>query len=265
MLFGAMNFPVRPVLHEIETVSSLGFDYVELTMDPPQAHFEVIRENMTEIQRALDFHRMGLVCHLPSFVSTADLTKSLREASLTEVLQSLQVARDLNASKVVLHPSYMVGLSLFVKDKAKGYAMESLQAVVEKADKLGLTVCIENLFPRSHAPGEPEEFDEIFHCFPSLKLTLDTGHAHIEDRDGQRAADFIDRFSGRLAHIHASDNLGKEDNHLPVGTGSVDFHKIAQALKAVRYDDTITLEIFSRDRDYLKISREKLEAIFASV
>jgi sugar phosphate isomerase/epimerase len=265
MLFGAMNFPVRPVLHEIETVSSLGFDYVELTMDPPQAHFEVIRENMTEIQRALDFHRMGLVCHLPSFVSTADLTKSLREASLTEVLHSLQVASDLRASKAVLHPSYMVGLSHFVKTKAKAYAMESLQAIVEKANQIGLTICLENMFPRSHAPGEPEEFDEIFDRFPSLKLTLDTGHAHIEERSGQRAVDFIERFSGRIGHIHASDNLGREDSHLPVGTGSVDFHKIAHALKKIRYDDTLTLEIFSRDRDYLKISREKLEVIFTSV
>ena len=38
MQFGAMNFPVTPVLDEIETFARLGFDYLELAMDPPMAH-----------------------------------------------------------------------------------------------------------------------------------------------------------------------------------------------------------------------------------
>jgi hypothetical protein len=38
MRFGAMNFPVVPVLDEIETFARLGFDYLELAMDPPMAH-----------------------------------------------------------------------------------------------------------------------------------------------------------------------------------------------------------------------------------
>jgi len=34
MLYGAMNFPVRPILKELEAISELKFDYLELTMDP---------------------------------------------------------------------------------------------------------------------------------------------------------------------------------------------------------------------------------------
>ena len=50
---------------------------------------------------------------------------------------------------------------------------------------------------------------------------------------------------------------------LPVGAGTVNFSEIVNALKNIGYDDTITLEVFSKDRDYLKISREKLEAMFS--
>ena len=82
-------------------------------------------------------------------------------------------------------------------------------------------------------------------------------------RGGKRLFDFIDRFHDRIGHIHANDNFGKEDNHLPIGTGTVDFLKVIKALKKVAYDATITLEVFSRDRDYLKISKEKLKAMFA--
>ena len=32
-----MNFPIKPLLREIEEIGEMGFDYVELTMDPPEA------------------------------------------------------------------------------------------------------------------------------------------------------------------------------------------------------------------------------------
>ncbi|MGO9738823.1 MAG: hypothetical protein ACLPVO_15530 [Desulfomonilaceae bacterium] len=32
MRYGAMNFPVRPVLQELKEIAALGFDYVELAM-----------------------------------------------------------------------------------------------------------------------------------------------------------------------------------------------------------------------------------------
>ena len=262
MLYGAMNFPIRPVLKELDSIAELNFDYFELTMDPPLAHYKVIREEKKSIIKALTRHKMKIICHLPSFVSTADLTPSIREASLNEVLNSLDVAAELGCLKVVLHPSYIIGLSVFVIEKAIEHAIESLETIVERADKLGLLLCVENLFPRTHFLVEPDEFVEIFENFPRLRLTLDTGHAHIGDKDGKRAINFIKRFPDRISHIHVSDNLGEEDNHLPVGTGTVNFPEIVKAIKEIGYDDTITLEVFSKDRDYLRISREKLEAMF---
>ena len=36
------------------------------------------------------------------------------------------------------------------------------------------------------------------------------------------------------------------------------FGRIFKELKMIGYNETMTLEVFSRDRDYLKISREKV-------
>ncbi|MBW2603026.1 MAG: sugar phosphate isomerase/epimerase [Deltaproteobacteria bacterium] len=265
MLYGAMNFPVKPILNELEAISKLGFDYIELTMDAPQAHYSIIRQQKKRLLKALDRHKMKLVCHLPSFVYTADLTRGLREASLNEVLKSLEVAAELGCLKAVLHPSYIMGLGIFVMDQAREYALESLDAITEKADQLDLLLCLENLFPKTHSPAKPEDFAEIFVKFPRLKLTLDTGHAHIGDTEGKRAVKFIERFSDRIGHIHVSDNLGEVDNHLPVGAGTVNFSEIVKALKDMGYNDTITLEVFSKDRDYLKMSRNKIAAMFATL
>jgi sugar phosphate isomerase/epimerase len=257
MLFGAMNFPIRPLLEEIDAISSLGFDYLELTMDPPEAHHETIRENKEALLNALGVRHMSLVCHLPTFVNTADLTAGLRAASLKEILQSLEMAAEIQPSKVVLHPGYFTGLSSLVLEQVQGYALRSLEKIVHTADRLGLCLCIENMFPKIGGYTKPEDFVALFKAFPSLKMTLDIGHANLGSKASKKALGFIEQFADRIDHLHASDNFGNRDDHLPIGTGTVEFLKIIEALKRIGYDATVTFEVFSRDRDYLRISREK--------
>jgi len=36
-------------------------------------------------------------------------------------------------------------------------------------------------------------------------------------------------------------------------------------LKETQYDETITLEVFSKDRDYLKISKEKIKRMWEAL
>ena len=258
MLYGAMNFPIRPLLDEVESIASLGFDYLELAMDPPGAHYSTVREQKGELLKALEQKDMGLVCHLPCFLSTADLTESIRRASVEEELASLELAAELEPLKVVIHPSYAMGLGRYLPDKTLEYARESLMEVAEKAESLGLTLCLENMFPRTGILVRADDFAGVFERFPSLKMTLDTGHANIGAKGRNRSLEFIEKFPDRIGHVHASDNFGKEDNHIPIGTGTVDYPRIVKALKSIGYDDTMTLEVFSPDRDYLKKSREKI-------
>jgi sugar phosphate isomerase/epimerase len=106
MLYGAMNFPVRPVLQELEEIATLGFDYVELAMDPLQSHLSSLKRQRKELFNALQNIQMPVVCHLPTFLSIADLTPSIRLAPLREVLESLDVASEFSLLKDdVIHHS----------------------------------------------------------------------------------------------------------------------------------------------------------------
>ena len=205
---------------------------------------------------------MGLICHLPSFLSTADLTERLREASMHEVFDCLETARELAPMKVVLHPSYITGLAKMVPDLANQYAAESLERIAQKAEDLRLVLCIENMFPGAGSIVDPDHFEPILQRYPNMKLTLDIGHANIGAKGDKRNLSFIDKLGSRIGHIHASDNLGKQDNHLPIGAGTVDFKKIVKRLKKIGYDETVTLEIFSNDKDYLRISKEKFAGLW---
>jgi sugar phosphate isomerase/epimerase len=217
MQYGAMNFPIKPVADELADIASLGFAYLELTMDPPQAHYSIIRQQMNSILDALASQSMNIICHLPTFVSTADLTDSIREASLSEMFNSLEVAAELGVQKVVLHPGHIGGLGIYVKETALAYANNSLAAIIDRAQTLGLCLCVENMFPKCRAFVEPADFVEILQQFPDLKLTLDTGHANIGNPGGRRILEFIEKFGHRIGHLHVSDNFGNcADTTIPL-------------------------------------------------
>ena len=102
-----------------------------------------------------------------------------------------------------------------------------------------------------------EVLEKIFSRYPELRFTLDIAHAHI-GTNRNRSPEFIKRFASKVFHVHMSDNYGREDNHLPIGAGMIYFGRIFKELKMIGYNETITLEVFSRDRDYLKMSRSKV-------
>jgi sugar phosphate isomerase/epimerase len=207
---------------------------------------------------------LDLVCHLPAFVSTADLTPRIREASVAESLEALEVASALGADRVVAHPGFFAGLGRYTLELSRKYAMESLREILRRAADLELKVCMENMFPQAGWMVTAEDFAPLMEAFPDLAITLDVGHANIEGGT-QRALDFIDRYPHRIGHLHVSDNWGRRDDHLPLGAGNVDLRSILSALKGIPYDGWITFEVFSPDRDYLRISREKLIRIWESI
>ena len=264
MKYGAMNFPIKPVVDELKDIAALGFDYLELTLDPPRAHYSTIRQQKRSIQSFLASQSMDVICHLPTFVSTADLTDSIREASLLEMFNSLEVAAELGSRKVVLHPGHIGGLGIYVEEIALAHANNSLAAIIDHAQTLGLSVCLENMFPKCRAYIKPADFVGILGRFPDLKLTLDTGHANIGNPGGRRILEFIEKFGHRIGHLHMSDNLGQRDDHLPLGSGTINFSKIARAIKNCGYDDTATLEIFSEDRQELVQSRDRFDELLQS-
>ena len=261
MKYGAMNFPVMPLPDEIERVAAMGFDFIEISMDAPMAHYAIMAAEKATISRQLSAAGLSLVCHLPTFVSTADLTPGIREASRKETLRSLEVAAEFEPLKISVHPAMVSGLGHFVKETVVGYALEFLDKVVRRAEELGVVLCLENMFPRYGFMSEPEDFAEILERYPGLFLLLDVGHARLGEKGSARILRFIELLDHRLGHLHLSDNKGERDDHLPLGSGTIDFKRIARALKTAGYDATATLEVFNADPKKVMESRDRFETL----
>lgn len=262
MRYGAMTFPIKPILDEIEAVAAMEMDFIEIAMDAPWGHYRHLESQRAAIRKALQQNRLGLVCHMPTFVYSAHLTDAIRDASVQEVLGSLVAAARLGAEKVVLHPGIVDGLAVFIQETALAHATRSMAQFVAAAKRLDLVLCIENLFPRLGPYAQIDAFERLFQQFDSARFVLDVGHAHIDDPSGSRVFTFIERFADRLEHLHLSDNRGVVDDHLPIGKGTLPMKSVVRALAAAGFNGTATLEIFGHPRQSIVESRNVVEAMF---
>jgi len=266
MKFGAMNAPSADVLTELRAISAMGFDFVELTVEQPKASPEALERIKDGIVRTAKSLRIQLLGHVPwSFElghpylqSIFPYHESIGVAQIhgARIEQAIKTCHGLGIRKITVHPPILTAETR----RSEGRRIirqfeEAANIFVSTAKSLGCTVLIENMDEDAFTM---KDFEELFAEVPELGFTLDIGHANIGKLENN-SIDYIQRFRDKLSHVHLSDNLGGYgDLHLPLGAGVIDFAKIMKKIEAIGYDDTVTLEVFSRDRTYLQLSREKL-------
>lgn len=253
---------VDPV-KEIEFAGNHGFQGLELAFEYPEAIPDKILRKSRRILDVFSSYDLIRIAHTQSFVNICDFSEAIRRASLGETIEALEVAHRLDIGFLTVHPGFvwpvMKGKKALVK------TCESLKELLKVAEELDLVLGVENLPPRFSPPrgyfSKTREFEVVFSEIESdrLRFVLDVAHASFGESDP--ALKFIDKFYEKLAHVHLSDNLGQRDDHLPLGAGRVDYKTPIKRLKDRSYDGTITLEVFSRNRDYLLLSKRKLEEL----
>lgn len=261
MQYGVMNNPVLNLEQEIACVAQSAFDYIEIALDPPGAHYSDVIARGEVYGGFLQQHRLPVICHMPTFVALADLSPHIREASLLETVGGFEAAAFLGAQKIVLHPPFFSGMGRYARAQSIELAWESLDFLTAKAYEYGFTVCLENLDGRDDELGsDAEDMARLLERYEDIYMTLDMAHAFV--RGGHKAMErFWELCHGRIKHVHISDNWGRADDHLPLGVAGLNLALAAGLLKKYAYDDTITLEVFATDRAYRDLSLTRFKAV----
>lgn len=231
-----------------------GFDFVELYMDGATERRALDPE---EVETLHERHGIDLVVHLP-FVDL-DLGSPrplIREASRRELEACLDEAAEMGAGKAVLHADTDATPPEFGRESVLPHALESIGELDAYADDAGVEVCVENL------PGRlftAYDFD-VLTAETDTSLTLDTGHARVDGLDEAGMADALREFGDRISHVHVNDSRVPEDEHVPVGSGTIDFERAFRPIREGDWDGTLSVEVFTFDFDYVAMSRRKLEA-----
>jgi len=234
------------------------FSGVELSMDFPKSLPDALLKIKEQISGLLDSTSLARVAHMPCYANLAEVYPPVRRAHMAFLEESMDCARMLGFVKLVVHAGFLSGLGRKARDSARSLALDGLAKVESFAREHSLEVCIENNPPSAGLFSSPAELKELLDTF-GFKFTLDAGHMNLS---GAPLSKMLDAAGSRLAHIHLHDNFGDHDKHLPLGVGTFDYPSFISELKRSGYDETITLEVFSRDRDYLLLSKKKLESLF---
>jgi len=256
MKIGMMNNPRLDLAMEIAFAQEHRFDFLDLTLEPQMA--DPGRIDRPKIRRALREAHLPIVGHTPYYLPLASPYESLRRPAVEEIRRILEAFAELGASAVSLHPDKSIPSALGERG-IREKNIESFAEIESLAQPLGIQILIENMDRNFNTV---EEFQETFSRLPRLGFHLDVGHANLQGPKN-RSEEFLRAFHDRLRHVHFSDNFGQRDDlHLPLGAGNIDWRKIVALLKAFHYEGTITLEIFSSERRYLLISRDRLREIW---
>ncbi|MCX6771000.1 MAG: sugar phosphate isomerase/epimerase [Candidatus Micrarchaeota archaeon] len=254
MIIGAMNDPKKNVAEEIALFGEMGFDYFELTIEAPCAHPDKLMKEKKEVQDALSSYNFGVLAHMPWYFSVAHPYPPIQEAINGEFCRAFDAAVEFGAKKATLHSEFLPsGIQERQVHVAK--TIENVGKLCKEAEARGLELLVENFNASSFSI---KDFKQLF-SEVDIGMTLDVGHAFTSDGEGLE--NYLAQFRKRVKHVHLHDNDRRTDQHLPLGAGKMDVARAVKELKAF-YDGTITLEVHSHDRDYLRISREKLEMMW---
>ena len=255
MLIGTMNHPAHDIIEEIRWMAELGFEFIDLTLEPPKAG--VWQIDLAATRRALEDHNLQVVGHTAYYLPLCHPFESVRRAAVEELKICLEAFAQLGASWMNLHPDSKAPLHerKFVIDKN----LQTLRELLPIAREVGVGLMIENL------PGSFNtvvQLAQLLDPVPELGLHLDIGHANLMV-EANTTDELLAAYGRRLKHVHMHDNKGgNADLHLPLGSGNIDNIRFIRALQKCKYDATITLEVFTADRHYLTYSRDVLRRIW---
>ncbi|HHY86000.1 MAG TPA: sugar phosphate isomerase/epimerase [Verrucomicrobia bacterium] len=255
MLIGTMNHPGRDLLGEIRWIADMGFDFVDLTLEPPMALAS--RVNLPALQKLLQDTKLKVVGHTAYYLPLCSPFESIRRAAVEELKNCLAVFAQLGARWMNVHPDRQAPMHerSFIIDRN----VQSLKELFEAAAGTGVGLMIENL------PGSfntVRQLGQLLEPLPQLGLHLDVGHANLLTEQNT-TDDILRAYGARLKHVHLHDNKGgSADLHLPLGAGTMDIRYYVQVLKNFGYDGTITLEVFTPDRHHLAYSRDVLRRMW---
>jgi sugar phosphate isomerase/epimerase len=255
MRIGTMNHPGRDLLKEIEWVAGMHLDFIDLTLEPPLATAQ--RVDPQAVRAALDEHGLHAVGHTAYYLPLCSPFESIRRAAVNELKACLEVFAAIGIEWMNLHPDRQAPLHdrKFIIDRN----LQTIRELLATAREFGIGLMIENL------PGgfnSVRQLGELLDQVPELGLHLDIGHANLLV-DHNTTDELLAAYGNRLRHVHLHDNKGgSADLHLPLGTGNLDLRRYICALLAAGYDGTITLEVFTPDRQYLAYSRDILRRLW---
>lgn len=175
-------------------------------------------------------------------IDISALEADRRELALREIFRAVEAAAALEVHYFVIHPG--PEHSHIPPQEERLRRMENtvavLNRVARRCSELGIGCVLENKLPHLLF-GNTSDILWILDALDGVEAgaCLDTGHAFLSGD----LPNLVRKLGSRLRMIHAHDNRGGFDDHLPPGDGTIDWPALLRELVGINFRGALLLEM----------------------
>jgi sugar phosphate isomerase/epimerase len=236
-------------------LAAIGYAGLEIMADVPHAWPAFLLEEQKQVIRDALARNQLAISNINAFMMHAvndsrqrywhpswiEPDRHYRQIRIDHTKRALTLARELGATCITTEPggpvepgaSWQAALKLFV---------EMIKPVADHAEKEGVLLLVEP------EPGLLIETADQFLEFmqhidsPAIGMNFDVGHSYCVSDD---PATTIPRVARYIKHFHLEDIAAtRVHQHLIPGEGVIDFAATLKAIRAINYQDWITIELY---------------------
>lgn len=220
-----VNVPYPMLLARIEDVVARGLS-PEIVLDASTLD-KLDRKQAHRLAERLQREGLENTLHAPfRDLSPGGADPKVRTVTWERFNQTVELADIFRPKCVVFHPGYDPWRFQDHERFWLQHSVETWTAIVEKAERLNLTLAVENVFENT-----PTTLVSLLQHVgsPHFRYCLDVGHLNVF---GDVPLDhWVQIMSPYVVEIHLHDNNGSRDDHLPIGQGSIDFPKLCRLVR----------------------------------
>ena len=209
---------------------------VEISLYDTDYIRDVDKEELREIKKILEENEVDRTAHLPIFgldLGTKD--SYIRDYSRDIIVKAMEIAFYLGVKRAVIHSTQTYLTPIHARKKWYSNFKKEFGIINERAKKLGITLLMENVWEK-----DVDFFDKLFIDFEDVALCFDIGHANVYYK--KNIEEFLKKFGEKITHLHIHDNKLKNDDHLHLGDGVIDFRQYFYWFNRYIENYTVTLE-----------------------
>jgi len=222
-----------PVRERLELAKEAGLEGIEIPQLETQREVEELAELTADV--GLEIHSVMGGTHWKLPLSSTD--EEVRQQGVEGIKHALQVAKWAGADVVLVVPgvvnedvSYAAAYEL---------ARKSLTELLPTAEELGVAMLLENVWNKFLlSPLEMRDFIDSFQT-PLVQAYFDVGNILLYGYPHQ----WVEILGERIKRVHVKDFDVNTRTFVPLLSGSVDWPRVANALRGAGYESYITAEV----------------------
>ncbi len=220
-----------------------GLKVCELVLDPPDLFQGENKERFVEMVNNFSIKKQ---VHAPFVdVCLCSHNSAISTASVETYKETLKFCKELGVNIVTIHPGLANYLIESIKLLNQTRLVEAINSLLNSVEKLGLTVCLENMPKKTNIMLFAEEIETLFRKINKVKdrlyFTYDTSHYWTVSEDVPL---LLSKMKKLIKNVHIVDNFTKDnDTHPCLGSGKIAFKSIFDQLKNLDYRGSLIIEL----------------------